>query len=237
MRFPLPVLLAVLLAGCSATTPKSGTPRPPVEQHARSAEVPVGMQRPAMPLTESAFLLPTERPTSHALGHSYLLLPWRASDESALHRQHVVCLGLRLALQQADLQLTATGGQLMPTYWPLADATGLQDCGRLVERHDYLRARQLLGSRLHQQPGPLLTAWSAEGNQLLVLDLSRFNDADIRRVLMFWVRELGSQPQYWNVQGFALPQIRQALAGYLQRYGQQVLSLGTGGNGNLLAGP
>ena len=223
MRTPVAGLLAALLLGaltaCNIHDPQSRPRTPPV------ADTPEPPPRPHMPLTESAFLQPADQPVEHALGHSYLLLPWRARDDAALNRQQAACLGLRLALQQAERQHSPLSSQLMPIWWPLEKQASLQDCGQLVKHHDYQRARALLGRPLSDLPGPLLVARALESNELLVLDLARFSDSDLRKITRFWVHELGSEPQFWSMQGFAMARIQQALAPYVKQYGKTILQV------------
>lgn len=219
MRALLVTLLAGLLAGCLPAAPKQS--HLPVRQ----ASTPEPSARPPMLLTESAFLQPLDLPANHALGHSYLLLPWHTQDPVSIHRQQAACLALRLALQQAERQKDRLSSQLMPTYWPLQRESNLQDCGRLSKDHDYKRARRLLRRQLNDSPDPRLIARALDGNQQLVVDLTGFSDRDLQAILRFWVLELGRKPEYWQMQGFNLPRIRQALTPFIAKHGKQILQL------------
>ena len=170
--------------------------------------------------------------------HGYLLLSSKPEDD--LQRYLKICESyLRHFDAAEDFKGEVSDRNLMPTYWLLnSDAITISktlghqylyhmSCDEYIELYDYSRAKILLSkaSQLSTR-GPILAAWSTQdvSSEILIFDLSNLDENDSDRAMLIWKERITMNPRVWN-NGFKLVKIREELRSFLQKYGDEIVSV------------
>jgi hypothetical protein len=101
-----------------------------------------------------------------------------------------------------------------------------------VDLYDFPRANPIASSaKVLGSEGPVLAAWATSyradlpTTTALVLDLSRFDEADLDRAFTIWKEKIVNDPSTWNDGGFKLVKAREAFRNLIQKYGETIVSV------------
>lgn len=221
-------LMVTMVAGCAEKASEEA------EQPAEAYEE----QAPDYYLSARDFLLDQYAEDDGLGGYSYLLFTSRPTAETEPRYQRA-CEAFISSLNRSSDYPDSTAYQQIVTYWPLQreplSASDLESCSWLVENYDYPKAEIILSNiRMNHVDGPILVAWETPFNpnamdrDFLVLNLSNFADQDIDRAISLWKRQTIKGPQDWE-EGFLYARTKEELRNFIQRYGDSIFSIVTGG--------
>ena len=156
---------------------------------------------------------------------------------SELPRYESLCSSYLENLQpSADFGSTPSPS-LMVTFWPLKEdrqptQVKTLGCSYLVKDGYGYDLATLIASSIRKSGavGPLLVAWQqpytdkSNNSNVLVFDLSDFDNADLERGMRIWKNQISQDPELWN-KGFNLIKCREAARNLIERYGDQILVL------------
>jgi len=117
---------------------------------------------------------------------------------------------------------------LMVTFWPLTTRTMINSSS-LVKMYDYSLSTSILSSieKLNVN-GPVLVAFEnsyvLKNKHMLILDMSKFSDHEIKNAFLIWRNKISQDPLYWK-NGFDFALIKIELRSFLNKYGDSILSI------------
>jgi hypothetical protein len=193
-------------------------------------EGPAGAPAPTK-IPTRAFLVTDQAPEDGLGAYGFVVFTRRPRPEERARYVHI-CESYLRTLEPSTSYPGAPRKSLMVTHWLLTDAADAQNpkCDALVDHYDFVRATPIASSaNILGSPGPVLVAWATSyKNDLptstgLILDLSRFDDADFDRALTIWKEKIVDDPSTWNDGGWKLVKVREAFRNLIQQYGEQIV--------------
>lgn len=191
--------------------------------------------RPSVPAR--AFLCRDARPDFGLGAYGYLILTHRPGVEDT-SRYISICDAFKRNLEPATAFAGITDpSRIMVTYWMLADSCVDQpiadECKTLIDSYDYAQAAWIANAvNKAAVVGPIFVAWpypaesaiNGTNVQALVLDLSRFPEAEFAQALSIWKDRIVRDPKQWQ-KGFKLQKVRMALRILLNKYGDDIVQI------------
>lgn len=149
--------------------------------------------------------------TRNAFG--MVIIPRKAIDDAGRAHQRQFC---ELVLASLDFVAPedVAPEEVLATYWPIVSdinpvsirmAFESHDCQNLVAWYDHRFARDIAAKTgLQDKSGPLLVTWPSERTVArdqrdpLVVDFSSANQANAKRALAYWFKQLSQDPSLWT---------------------------------------
>lgn len=169
----------------------------------------------------------------------YILLSSNSDEESKIRYLKICNSYIQHFDPISEFKGTVSNENIMPTYWLLNSEAktvleqfgylGLskRGCNEYVRLYDFARAKILL-SRANSLSlsGPILVAWSniRADRELLILDLSNFDENDFDRAMLIWKNRIVKNPSIWN-DGFDFIKIKEEFRSFVQKYGQEIVNV------------
>lgn len=186
------------------------------------------------PIPVRACLVGGESPQAGLGAYGYLVFTHKAGQDDSVRYMNI-CETYSQSMPKIEMLAGKESSSLMVTFWMIRSAPEseetLDSCGWLIENYDYALAMEIASTiRKLDSEGPLLVAWgqpygpTLAGKEALVLDLSNFQDADLKRGFNIWKDRITRNPKVWK-KGFNLVLIREAFHNLIQIYGEQIVAI------------
>ena len=193
-----------------------------------SCAIPKPLMSPVKNIPASSYVYQGEKEVTGYGAYGYVLFASKPNSVNA-NRYLETAEAFLDTLENVSSYSKYDPKSLMVTSWPLVTRKIIINAPSLVDAYDYSLSTKILSSidRLDVN-GPVLVAFDisyvSKSKHMLMLDMSKFSDEEIRNAFLIWRDKISQDPKLWK-NGFDLALIKIEFRSFLNKYGDSILSI------------